>query len=162
MWYPHLGHTHPRQIGPHAQEGDEGSESKVQFQSRLCVLLSCIHLAPVRDFPSARGSITLPPRPPSQLLDRAGSLYGELARFVLRVLFRRRPVKTAEPHRQLGPGQPGQPSSEMEAMQRQWAGAEASAGGRQGAIGGLTLGQGQLALARQGGGGQWDNLWGGR
>lgn len=44
-----------------------------------------------------------------QMLDRAGSLYGELARFILRVIFRRkRPVKALPaPHHP--PGAPGAP-----------------------------------------------------
>ncbi len=75
-----------------------------------------------------------------QLLDRTGSLYGEIARFVLRVIFRRK-VKHVEAMQQHGMAPPN--------MQ----------GFPGGPSGPLALTQGPTATQ---GSGPWDNLWGGR
>ena len=95
-----------------------------------------------------------------QLLDRAGSLYGEVARFVLRVIFRRsRLKKTVEPMMLGGPGGGGGAGGPMEGhnghMQQQ----------QQRALMQGQAGQWAPPLAgSQGapGSGPWDGLWGAR
>lgn len=78
-----------------------------------------------------------------QLLDRAGSLYAEVARFILRVLFRRRSAKRAG----AVPGPlalPAPPQAGPLALVNR-------PGGMAGPMGMPTSGPGQ-----------WDNLWGGQ
>ena len=73
-----------------------------------------------------------------QLLDRAGSLYGEIARFVLRVVFRRRASKQMA----LDPGGVGTALTAPRATSH--------AGGV------LALSQGSPTSGSR----QWDNVWG--
>ena len=91
-----------------------------------------------------------------QLLDRAGSLYGEVARFVLRVIFRRSRLKKAvEPMMLGGPGGGGGGGPMEGQMQQQ----------QQRALMHGQTGQWAPPLAgSQGaaGSGPWDGLWGAR
>jgi peroxin-13 len=63
-----------------------------------------------------------------QLLDRAGSLYGEVARFIIRVLFKRQRALKLPPGQQQ-PGQPQLPGPPGQPQQQQLAGTKAAAPG---------------------------------
>jgi peroxin-13 len=98
-----------------------------------------------------------------QLLDRAGSLYGEIARFILRVIFRRKrkpglPMPPgAGKQQQLGlppPGAPGSSGGGMLALPAPAHHAAAAAGGR-GGWSPPPMPTGELPS----GAGPWENLW---
>lgn len=92
-----------------------------------------------------------------QLLDRAGSLYAELARFVLRILFRRhRKSAVAVPGKQmlLGPPQHGDAFEQAAAASGLGQSMALQAPGQQ-PWGPPSRAGGQGAAA-----GNWDGLWG--
>jgi peroxin-13 len=106
-----------------------------------------------------------------QLLDRAGSLYGEIARFILRVIFKRKrpPAQLGKGQLALPPGAPGAAEAAAAAGRLGFPGrpgapaAAAAAGVRAGfgaawappALPSSSMGAGDLPT-----GGHWENLWG--
>lgn len=100
-----------------------------------------------------------------QLLDRAGSLYGEIARFILRVIFRRKrkpglpmpPGKLLLPAPGAAPGNSSSGGNGMLALPAPHGLSPAAAASRGGAAWSPPpLPSGELPS----GAGPWDNLWG--
>lgn len=101
-----------------------------------------------------------------QLLDRAGSLYGEIARFILRVVFRRKrkppglPMPPGVAGKQLALPAPGGAGGGMLALPApQSAAASPAAGMQLGSRGGWTPPPLPTGQHGSGAGGPWDNLW---
>jgi len=97
-----------------------------------------------------------------QLLDRAGSLYGELARFALRLIFRRHPLKEAAMVKAAGLQVPALPASGGPVgspMGMVGTGPMGVPLGGDALGGGLGLGAPRTSQPVFPSTGQWDNLW---